>query len=157
YSTRQAAADFSLSQTRIRQIVQHVAQWLAQSLPPSCEATDAAWLRLALHIAADRLQMIYGEALHGWRATHESKYAGIILRVTAARGQMPVTSGALDALLADALEGPLPDEPCSERPLWRSDDTDTLARSASEGKPRFTAETPSASETTLSLEPATLD
>jgi len=62
-STRQLAADFSLSQTRIRQIFQRVAHWLAQSLPASCEATDAAWLRLAQHIAADRLQMLYGEEI----------------------------------------------------------------------------------------------
>jgi hypothetical protein len=109
-STRQAAADFSLSQTRVRQIAQHVARWLAQSLPPSCEATDAAYLRLALHIAADRLQLIYGDAMHGWRATHESKYAGIVLRVTAAMGKMPFTSGALDALIADTLEGPLSED-----------------------------------------------
>jgi len=123
-STRQAANDFSLSQTRIRQIVQHVAQWLAQSLPPSCEATDAAWLRLAQHIAADRLQLLYGEAMQGWRATHQPKYAGLILRVTSAMGKMPVTSGALDALLADALEGPLPDATMSRE--------QTCSRSAAE-------------------------
>src|SRR5262245_4761630 len=122
-STRQTAADFSLSQTRIRQISQHVAHWLAQSLPPSCEATDAAYLRLALHIASDRLQLIYGEAMHGWRATHESKYAGIILRVTAAMGKMPVTSGALDALLADALEGPLPEEESDRVPVGEHSST----------------------------------
>jgi hypothetical protein len=70
---------------------------------------------LAQHIAADRLQLLYGEAMHGWRATHQSKYAGVILRVTSAMGKMPVTSGALDALVADALvadalEGPLPED-----------------------------------------------
>ena len=30
-TTRQAAADFSVSQTRIRQIVQRVSQWLAET------------------------------------------------------------------------------------------------------------------------------
>jgi hypothetical protein len=109
-STRQAAADFSLSQTRIRQIVLRVTHWLAENLPKPTEAEDAAYIRLAQHIAADRLQLLYGEAMHGWRATHQAKYAGIILRLTLALGKMPVTSGTLDALIADALEGPLPDD-----------------------------------------------
>jgi hypothetical protein len=67
------------------------------------------------------LQVLDGEAMHGWRATHQAKYAGVILRVTSALGKMPAMPGTLDALLADALEGPLPD------------DTSTLARSASKG------------------------
>ena len=108
---RQAASDFSLSQTRIRQIVQRVSQWMAETLPPTTEATDASYLRLAQHIAADRLQFLYGEAMHGWRATHQAKYAGVILRITAALGKMPAMPGTLDALLADALEGPLPEIP----------------------------------------------
>src|SRR5437762_13377427 len=87
-STRQAASDCSLSQTRVRQIASRVAHWMAESLPPSSEAADASYLRLAQHIAADRLQFLYGEAMHGWRATHQAKYAGVILRITAALGKM---------------------------------------------------------------------
>src|SRR5438067_10168685 len=54
-STRQAAGEFSLSQTRIRQLVQRVTQWLTENLPPQDDATDAAYLRHAQHVAADRL------------------------------------------------------------------------------------------------------
>src|SRR5690349_3243065 len=122
-TTRQAAADFAISQTRVRQIIQRVSQWLAETLPPRTDATDASHLNLAQHLAADRLQYLYGQAMHGWRLTSEAKYAGVLLRCIAAQGKMPVIPGTLDALIADALEGPLPDE------------TTTLARSASEGNP----------------------
>jgi len=70
-TTRQTAADFSLSQTRIRQIVLRVSQWLAESLPGRTDATDAAYLHLAQHVAADRLQHIFGQAMRDWRATSE--------------------------------------------------------------------------------------
>jgi hypothetical protein len=120
-TTRQAAAEFSISQTRVRQIVQRVSCWLAESMPARTDESDAARLNLAQHLAADRLQYLYGQAMHGWRTTSQSKYAGVLLRCIAAQGKMPVTPGALDALIADAIEGPLPDEPS------------TLARSASEG------------------------
>src|SRR3954463_16340931 len=50
-STRQAAGEFSLSQTRIRQIVRRVTQWLPANPPPQDEATDAAYLRHAQHVA----------------------------------------------------------------------------------------------------------
>jgi len=143
-STRQVASDCSLSQTRVRQIVSRVAHWMAQSLPPSSEAMDASYLRLAQHIAADRLQFLYGEAMHGWRATHQAKFTGVILRVTAALGKLPAIPGTLDALLADALEGPLPDD-------------DTLARSASAGKQPPSSETSTAHKPCSDLEPGTLD
>ena len=109
-STRVVAGETNISQTRIRQIAQRVTHWLADNLPKPTETEDAAYLRLAQHIAADRLQFLYGEAMHGWRATHEAKYAGVTLRITAAHGKMPVIPGTLDALAADALEGPLPDD-----------------------------------------------
>src|SRR4051812_44280871 len=82
-STRQAAAEFKLSQTRVRQLVQPVSQWLIESLPPQTEAAEAAHLNLARHIAAERLQYLYGEAMHGWRHLNETKYAGLALRVLA--------------------------------------------------------------------------
>lgn len=114
-TTRQVASDFSLSQTRIRQIVQRVSQWLANTLPRPSEADDSAYLRLAQHVATDRLQYVYGQAMRGWRLTNEAKYAGIVLRVIAAHSKLPVIPGTLDALHADALDGLLPDD-CSVGP-----------------------------------------
>jgi hypothetical protein len=155
-STRQVAADFSLSQTRVRQIAQRVALWLAQSLTPSSEATDAAYLRLAQHIAADRLQMLYGQAMQGWRATNQSKYAGVILRVTAAMGKMPVTSGALDALIADALEGSLPDnftvsreQTCSRSGIDVEEPTDTAKTRSSQHTPNSALRTPHSAQSAI--------
>ena len=109
-STRQVADELKISQTRVRQIVERVSHWLTQTLPPKADATDAAYLQLAQHVAADRLQYLYGQAMHGWRLTSESKYAGVILRVINAHARLPVIPGTLEALAADAIHGPLPDD-----------------------------------------------
>jgi len=109
-STREVAKEFSLSQTRVRQIVKRVAQWLLQELPTASEAADAAHLRLSQHMAADRLEGLFCEAMTGWRARHETKYFGLALRVITKQGKMPVIAGTLAGLMADAIEGPLPEE-----------------------------------------------
>jgi hypothetical protein len=109
-STRDVAKEFSLSQTRVRQIVKRVAQWLLQELPTASEAADAAHLRLSQHMAADRLEGLFCEAMTGWRARHETKYFGLALRVITLQSKMPVIAGTLAGLMADAIEGPLPEE-----------------------------------------------
>ena len=109
-STRQAAAEFSLSQTRVRQVVKRVAEWLLEELPVAGEEADAAHLRLGLHVAADRLDVLLCEAMTGWRKSHETKYFGMALRVITLQSKMPVIAGTVEALMADAIEGPLPDE-----------------------------------------------
>ena len=72
-STRQAAGEVKLSQTRVRQLVQRVSQWLTEVLPPRTESADEAHLNLARHVAADRLQFLYGEAMRGWKLLNETK------------------------------------------------------------------------------------
>jgi hypothetical protein len=109
-STRQAARECSLSQTRVRQVVQRVADWLRETLPDADEVSDAAQLRFARHVAADRLEYFYSEAMRGWRQWQQPKYASLALRVIAAQSKLPVMPGTLDALAADAIEGPLPEE-----------------------------------------------
>jgi len=108
-STRQAAGQFSLSQTRIRQIVQRVSRWLTESLPPQDDATDAAYLRHAQHVAAERLTFFYGQAMDGWRAERQMKYMNLAIRVALAQSKLCVIPGTLECLAADAIEGPLPD------------------------------------------------
>ena len=116
-STREVAKEFSISQTRVRQIVKRVAQWLLEELPAGSEAADAAHLRLGLHMAADRMETLLGEAMAGWRAGHETKYFSLALRVITLQSKMPVFAGTIPALIADAIEGPLPEEePRSEQP-----------------------------------------
>src|SRR6266516_448483 len=109
-STRQAAGEFSLSQSRIRQLVQRVSQWLTDNLPPQCDATDAAYLRHAQHVAADRLSFFYGEAMDGWRSDRQLKYKTRATRVAMAQAKLTVIPGTIECLAADAIEGPLPDD-----------------------------------------------
>src|SRR6266516_2580502 len=109
-STRQAAGEFSLSQTRIRQLIQRVIQWLTENLPPQSDTTDAAYLRHAQHVAADRLTFFYSEAMDGWRAERQMKYFSMAIRVAMAQSKLPVIPGTLECLAADAIEGPLPED-----------------------------------------------
>jgi hypothetical protein len=108
-STRQAAGEFKLSQTRIRQLVQRVSQWLTESVPAQDEATDASHLRYAQHVAADRLDYFYCEAMQGWQLERQIKYLNLATRVLLAQSRLPVLPGTLAALAADAIEGPLPE------------------------------------------------
>src|SRR5262245_6121178 len=50
-STRQAAAEFEISQTRVMQVRQHVAQWIAKAVPDGLDLTPQQRVRLAAHIA----------------------------------------------------------------------------------------------------------
>jgi hypothetical protein len=108
-STREAAAAFGISQTRVRQIARRVAEWEAQALPPECEAERANALRLAEHLAANRLQHFYEQTMGMWRGTQQCKYLGMALRVTQAQSKMAAGAFTMESLVADANEGPLED------------------------------------------------
>jgi len=111
-TTRQAAEEVGLSQTRVRQIVHRVEEYLAGTLATEDrEGLDRGRLRLAQCVAADRLHELYGEALERWRATQETKYFTVVLRLIAAQAKLSAQPFTLAALAADALEGPLPQEP----------------------------------------------
>ena len=65
---RGAAGYYDLSQTRICQIVQRVAEWQANVVPKAAEQHSADELAvLAKNTAGRRLQYIYDEALLAWR------------------------------------------------------------------------------------------
>ncbi len=66
-STRAAAAAVGLSQTRVMQIRNRVAEWIASEVPPLANATPAQRLNLAGHIARDRFDFLYSQAMDGWR------------------------------------------------------------------------------------------
>jgi hypothetical protein len=112
-STRQVAAELQISQTRVRQIVRRLTDWLLQNLPPTDENLEAARLRLAQCIAADRLDRYLREADQAWRQTHETKYANLALRLLTAQSKSAALPGTLEALAADAILGPLPDDTSS--------------------------------------------
>src|SRR5688500_17995796 len=54
-TTRAAAAEFGLSQTRIVQIRDRVAEWIASAVPPSERRSAGEQLRLAAAIASQRI------------------------------------------------------------------------------------------------------
>jgi len=109
-STRQAAAEADISQTRVRQIVRRVIEWLGETLPEETELSQAKQLRVGRQIAADRLEAHYREAARKWRSTEQPKFAGLAIRILAAQVRLPVVAGKYEALMADVLEGPLPEE-----------------------------------------------
>ena len=106
-TTREAAAAFGISQTRVRQIARSVAQWEAQVLPEGSEIERAQGLRLSEHVAADRLQHLYEQSMGMWRGTQQPKYMGLALRVIQAQSKVSAWSHTMEALVADANEGPL--------------------------------------------------
>jgi len=76
-STRAAAQAFGLSQTRVIQIRDRVAEWIASEVPPLARATPAQRLALAAGIARNRFDFLYSQAMDAWRG---SKGPQIIMR-----------------------------------------------------------------------------
>jgi hypothetical protein len=71
-TTRQAAAQFGLSQTRIVQIRQRVAEWIGKEVPPTESLTARQRLVLAGRIAEQRIDFLYSEVMEAWRASQGS-------------------------------------------------------------------------------------
>lgn len=109
-STRAVAAAFQISQTRVRQIVSRVGQWLAETLPQLAELATEKLLNFARHLAADRLEYLYGELLRRWRETTAPRYLTAATRVAMALARHGVVGGQIETLAADAIEGPLPED-----------------------------------------------
>ena len=70
-STRQAAAEFGVSQSRIVQIRRHVAEWMGAEVPPTPRLTPIQRLRVAAEIAERRADHLYSQAMEGWRASQQ--------------------------------------------------------------------------------------
>ena len=66
-STREAAEEFRLSQTRVCQIVERMRAWQAEVLPAESPLPEAGLLRLSQNIACERIDFLYGEAMAAWR------------------------------------------------------------------------------------------
>jgi hypothetical protein len=159
-TTRQAAAEAGISQTRVRQIVRRVIQWLAQTLPADSSQSEAAQLRVARHMAADRLEACYQSANRAWLSTGQPKYANLVIRIINAQSKLPVVAGAYEALMADVLAGPLPESGAGLSPAVPShsendppvEDCSPAASQTAESEPD--AADPHAQDTT---EPTTCD
>src|SRR5262245_55212315 len=104
-STWHMAERHHISQTRVRQIIRRVVEWLGEVIPPQAKLGKEHELYLALQIAADRFQHQLEEVATLWQDTRESKYAGIRIRLTTAQARLGVVGGVAAGLLADAIEG----------------------------------------------------
>jgi hypothetical protein len=87
-TTRGAAAQFGISQTRVCQLLERVRDWLSEVLPAADDTqTTPAQLALAESLAADRLDYLYGQAVAGWKNSD-----GKIERTRIHAGSLPVTT-----------------------------------------------------------------
>ena len=68
-TTRAAAWEFDLSQTRVVQVRDRVAQWIATEVPAAERLSAGQRLRLAASIASQRIDYLYSLALEAWRAS----------------------------------------------------------------------------------------
>jgi len=149
-STRQTAEEAQISQTRVRQIVRRVIEWLGETLPEDTQLSEAAQFRAGRQIAADRLEAHYREAARKWRTTEQPKFAGLAIRIIAAQVRLPVVAGKYEALMADVLEGPLPEE--EPQPLQPKSQTVERRKSKAESQ-----EEQAAAKSTCDIRTATFD
>jgi hypothetical protein len=105
-STRRAAEQHHISQTRVRQIVALVGDWVADNLPDWGEADLKKQVRLAQHIAANRLEHLYEQAMNYWNAEGDPKYHRAATRIALAQARLGVVAGRIHALAADVTSGP---------------------------------------------------
>src|SRR5947199_2970958 len=110
-----------ISQTRVRQIIRRVVEWLGEVLPPQTKVAKEQELRLAREIAADRFQHQLEEITDLWQETRESKSAGIRIRLTTAQARLGVVGGVAAGLAADAIDGlPVPAYEPPPEPVGRA-------------------------------------
>jgi hypothetical protein len=86
-STRQAAEQFDISQTRVMQIRRHVAEWIAREVPEGLDLSPRERLRLAAYVANGRVDALYSQVMQAW---HESKSPATSIRSGQA-GELHIT------------------------------------------------------------------
>lgn len=80
HSTRAAAREFGLSQTRIRQIVSHVREYLVESVPQTAGKDEPdTRLVVAEQLAREQLDWLYGRAVRGFNETEREDIHGNLL------------------------------------------------------------------------------
>lgn len=66
-TTRDVAAEFNISQTRVMQLRIKVFEWIGTHVPPLARLDPAERLRVAETLACEQLQVQYEEAMEAWR------------------------------------------------------------------------------------------
>ena len=126
-TTRSAAHEFKISQTRVCQVLERVRVWLDDVTPSAAdEQVSQKRLQLAEGLAADRLDHLYGQAIEGWRSSDgeveririnalgekvttrtvshgDPRYLSIAARVALLRSKV-ASMGALDHAMAAAAD-----------------------------------------------------
>ena len=105
-STRDAARLHNISQTRVRQLVTLVGDWVADNLPDWNETDLQKQLRLAQQIVANRLEHQYESAMRLWDVEGDPRHLRAATRIAQAQARLGVVAGRVHALAADVTEGP---------------------------------------------------
>src|SRR5438874_10774479 len=103
-STWHMAERHNISQTRVRQIIRRVVEWLGEVLPPQAKVAKEQEIRLARQIAADRFQLQFERLTELWNETQDAKYFGLRIRLTTAQARLGAVGGVAAGLAADAIE-----------------------------------------------------
>jgi hypothetical protein len=118
-TTREAADEFGISQTRVRQVLAKVVEFLVEALPgDDGEHTEEQKLIAAERLANMRLDYLYGESLNEWRRSREATsgpvplgkvcYLNQAVRVAVAAAKLPLRALPLKAIQASDQEPPTP-------------------------------------------------
>jgi hypothetical protein len=105
-STRDAAKFHNISQTRVRQLVTLVGDWVADNLPDWGEADLKKQVRLAQQVAANRLEHQYESAMRLWDVEGDPRHLRQATRIALSQARLGVVAGRVHALAADVTEGP---------------------------------------------------
>jgi len=108
-TTREAAEQFKLSQTRVCQIVERVRQWQTEIAPEDSQISDQRLLQFAKVVAAGRLDYLYGETTEAWRRsqgevkrTRDSAYGNHVTTTTTSFGDSKYLVAAMRLAKAQA-------------------------------------------------------
>src|SRR5439155_20575031 len=94
FSTRRIAEIHRLSQTRVRQIIHRVSQWLAATLTVKTEVEREQEVRLAQHLAAEQMRNQIEDLQKYWQGSGDPKYLPQQTRVIAALPRLGGAPGA---------------------------------------------------------------
>lgn len=106
YSIRLLADRFSLSPTRIRQLLYRVQVWLSRVLPPTDDPTQAQLAHLVQHLVAGQLQLQIDCLADQWEATHDMRCLRLQAQLLMMLAKLGVPPGTIEGLVAEASEAP---------------------------------------------------
>jgi hypothetical protein len=118
-TTREAAEAFGISQTRVRQVLAKVVEFLVEAVPgDDGEHTEEQKLVAAQRLANMRLDYLSGESLSEWRRSREATsgpvplgkvcYLNQAVRIAVAAARLPLRGLSLKTTQASSQEPPTP-------------------------------------------------